>query len=671
MGNGLIKRRKAVLMVLLALMVLITGMEGKLSVKAKNAGMENEGEMSDTSFGIDAILLAQDADLYSIQVNIKNFGKDWEGIVRVTAGEEYLLPCAYDTVLSLPEGSEKQFVVRISKGASNSIDGSVRITLLDEKNKVAATKELKRFLTEQMESIHLGILSDDYDALTYLDMNGEQLYYYDGHMSIRLVELSQDNLADTLNTLTILVIDDYNTEILTEEEQRAIGDWIKEGGVLIVGTGCYGQETLGGLEVVLPDASYMGIARDEDKAQALNTQWDIPAYLSEVTIAELDVGTAYYYNGFIPVKEEGDGAVGIVPYSLKEVSEKSSEGVLEQEIVEEVLECVCGAASARYNSNRIELNRYSIMGNMRRMMGILGNGSTELRFGVLKLFIVFYVIFVGPVLYLLLSVARKREWYWLCVPGVALLSIGIVFLTGRGIEVVHTKVYSVTTEDLTGREESKTCMLCYDADYGEWSLTLKEAYEYAGPLNNEYYDYSIDSDPSAFFYRIQQEGGKLSFGIKPSSAFENGYFIAGMKKGIKESEGTLRLEQEKGTGEVFYNDTDRDLMYCAVITSDTLRVYEGCCAGESFSLQEKAPIYNSQTDFEFTSDYIYSFTRQVKNGDIAADIAATSALGIGIIEAYPVRDADAVVVCGVTDDYVKAIEEKCSEISYGCLYVAN
>lgn len=656
-------------------------MTSEMSVRADRSDTLSDNAQETSVFRIEAELLASDTDTYNIQVNVKNGGADWEGIVRVSADEEYRVPSVYDTTLSLPKNSEKQFTVKIPKGASDSSDGSVRIMLLDKKNKVVADKTLKRFLSDQMQNLSMGILSDSYDSLTYLDMGGLGLYYYGSNMSVKLVELNKDNFADMLDSLTLLVVDDYNTDVLTEDERKALALWIDNGGVLIVGTGSYAENTLSGLTDILPVLRYDGVVKPEDADNALNLKGDSSVDISKLPLANLVAGSNQYFEGYSSyalMYSPGDGALGILPYSLVELGTTAEQvfGDIEQEqFVLNMLEEISGSANARYNRADYSINIYEQSSMMRRMMGILGNSNSELHFGVLKILVVFYVIFVGPILYLILRFTKKRELYWVMVPVTALAGIVVVFLAGRGFEVVHTKVYSVTTEDLSSKKESKTYLYCYDASYREWSLQLEDDYAYVGPLNNENYNYSDDADPTKYYHRTKIEGGKLSFGIKPSSSFEDSYFLAGKEKEASANAGKLRVEwvtnSWTGFDGVISNETDKDFIYYAVILNDSLSVYEKFPAGEKMTLADCKPIYTNSSSYDIGSDYIYDCIRDVREGHIKGDVAALSALGVGIMEAYPRAGKDSVVVCGVTADYAKAVSSDCNEVSYGCLYVVD
>lgn len=200
-------------------------------------------------FIIDAQMLPSTKQTYDILVTIENQGEDWEGAARLMLDNVYRESgkCAYDTVLSLPQGSTKQFTIRMPKATIESTEGTIHISLMEKENKIIASKEFPRLLQNIVEGIKMGILSDSYAALTYLDMGGRELYYHNRSLPIRLLQLNQDNLKMRLPELELLVIDNFHTEVLDNETVDALAHWVDDGGVLIVGTGSYAKDTLGGL----------------------------------------------------------------------------------------------------------------------------------------------------------------------------------------------------------------------------------------------------------------------------------------------------------------------------------------------------------------------------------------------------------------------------------------
>lgn len=627
----------------------------------------------DNSFKIEATKLQTNEETYTIQLNIENTAEDWEGTVRVIVNENYHNPTAFDTVLSLPAGSTKQFVVRVPLNSIEDTDGTITVTLLNKQGEVVLDKLFKRFLTDEDDYLVMGILSDDYAALTYLDMGGQQLHYSGDDYPIKLVEITQDNLENELAALDFLVIDTYNTGVLTEEELQLIEEWNYNGGMLVIGTGAYAEDTLAGFK-----DGYLGM---ECVSVSTPEETSYPYYDTEfvnmnmLTTAELRENSRLSYNeqymNHARTSAWGDGAIGVLPFSLTELGSMGSEffvNVEQEHFVMVMLDTISTESARRYNPTKYQYYyNYNIA---RRMLRLLGNTNSPLNFGVLKVLVIAYVIFVGPILYIILRIVKKRELYWGAVPVVALLGIVLTFFVGRGFEVVNTRVYSVTTENLNKGRETASYLYCYDASKKEWALKLSDGYLYTGALMNEQYAYDNDD---TYYHHIVKEGDTLSFGIRPSSNFEDSFFYAGGKTG--RSSGLINyfgvgIEQTGIAGTVS-NETEKDFAYFAVITDGVLFVFEGLEAGESCDLHQEKPIYTNNSGSDIWHDYLYYFLDNIKNEENPEKISALSALGIGVCTAYNVENAVETAIIGVVEDWDKAVDDNCSEMAYGCLYVTE
>lgn len=626
-------------------------------------------------FFIEANVLASGSETYDIQVNIENLGADWEGTARLKVDEEYRSSAAYDTMISLPQGSKKQFVVKVPVDSMEDTDGTVMVTLLDKKGNKAAEAEFKRLLTGEGDYLFLGILSDEYSALTYLDMGGEELYFYGDDYPIKIEEIQQGSLVDVLDSLDILVIDTYNTEILTEDELNALELWNYDGGVLLIGTGAYAEDTLKGFE-----DRYLEISCGQVHAAGEADFYMHSDYMnwSLLSLAELrDEYNQYnqqYFSG-VMTRSVGDGAVAVVPYALTELvtmDDSFYDGFDQESFVMNLLDESCNDASARYSGYL----GYSYSNNayaLRNLLGMIGNSNNPMQFGILKVIVVLYVIFVGPVLYLILRVMKKRELYWVAVPLTALMGIMLIFFAGRGFEVVDTRVYSVTTQNLSNKGESKTFLYCYDASHEEWDLKLADGFDYVGAYQNDNYNYDYGDDN--YYYHMKQEGEERYFGANPNGNFEDCYFYAGKEVGNAENIGSIVSQgvfwDLSGIQGTVTNNTGYDFRYYAVVVNDTLCVYEGLKAGETHNLAEQKVLNRSYQGYDIWSDYVYNFLDDYYDGRGSKKAAVLSALGVGLCAACPEENMSSTVVIGVTDNWEKAVDDRCSEVSYGCLYTVQ
>lgn len=624
----------------------------------------------ESPFSIKAELLPSDNDVYDIQVTVENLGTDWEGIVRLRLGTTYgeLNGCAFDTVLALPQGSKKQFSVKIPTISVGSTNGTIFVNLVDKNDDIIAQKEFTRLLFDGTDALLMGILSDNYDSLTYMDMGGEPYQYNNNEFPIKLVDLNQDSLDSSLVSLTFLVIDSYNTSILTEEKIKEIELWTENGGMLIVGTGNRVQDTLSGLD-------FLGITCTEVLSPGDSISHE-SAYFdtSQIYWAELDdIYDTYSFknNNFSIVCSRGDGSVGIVPYSF---SELGSLGAMTDSspLVNDLLNDIGHYANSRYGGTSVQNSDYGY--NLSRFFRIWGNGEDKLHFGTLKAIVILYVIFVGPILYLILKFLKKRDFYWIAVPLSTLLGVLLIYLSGRGFEVINTNVYSVTVEDLSHREKPVTYLHSYDSSHKEWSLRLSQNCEYAGPSLNTYFDTTKNDKYTS---RIKKEGERFYFGLRPSISFEDGYFTVGNSKNFEDGSIISNIEAygQNGIRGTITNQTSKDFAYFAVIMGDRLRVYKNLPSGECCDLSFQAPVFTNTTNrygYIIIESYLYDFLRESYNEKKSGSMDLEAALGMGICTAYYYHEnIGATLVVGVTQDWENIVDDNCSEESYGCVYTVQ
>lgn len=624
---------------------------------------------ADYDFDVDVELMPANEETYDFRIAVSNEGADWEGVVRVTYMEAYgRTPTAYDTVISLPEGSEKQFDIKIPMNNIDQIDGDLKIVFLDKKGKECDEFLFRNILRQGEDSLRMGILSDHYDALTSLDMGGASFYYYGYEYPIKLQELNQDNLLTHLDTLEFLVIDTYDTSVLSEDVVDAIEKWNTSGGVLVIGTGEYAEQTL-----ALFENSYLEVEPNVVYEPELAPSYDALDYVdwSMLHIAEFWSSSEYYesYPFKILLRSYGTGAIGVLPFSLTEVMDLDNsfyKSTDRQGFLLHMTDVIASESDRRYNSN----NNYYNTSQMTRMLRMISKANTNLNFGALKAVIIVYVIFVGPVLYILLRILKKREWYWVAVPVTTVLGIVVVFFAGRGFEVRNTQVYSVTTQDLSGKEEEEGFLYCFDAGNREWSLELEGEYDYIAPHNS----YSYNDE--AYYYHITQEGDKSFVGIKPDTNFEDAFFITHKAAGSGTLEGTIRIDYVSTLGSLqgsITNNTEKDFKYFSVMIGESLYVFEGLEAGETAGLTKKKCVFGA-SQYDVWHDYMFEVNNMMDD-ETPENISALSALGVGMAgirykENASVTDlSDSVVVMGVIENWDVIADEDCTERSYGCVYV--
>ncbi len=639
------------------------------------AGMSMEAS-AEGDFKLDAEKLSSNDRTDDILVTVENRSADWEGTVRVSVGGRYHTSTVYDTLISLPAGTKKQMTVKIPVGSSGDSYGNVEVKLLDKKGKEVTSREYTNLLLEDGDSLGLGILSDSYSSLTYLDMGGETLYYYDHPRMIRLAEITLENLQDSLDTLEFLVIDDYHTELLTQNDLDAIEKWNYNGGVLIIGTGLSGEDTLKGFENSHVPVKYTNGTWVQQDPYATDTNY------SDLHMVALRDFSGNYFEEYFSkamINHYGDGAVAVLPYSLVELGTRSAffadSTYTRETYVNNMLDNISQYSGKRYY-NRGGNSTYENYNSVQRMLHIIGNGNTPLNMTVLKILIVLYVVVAGPVLYIVLRLLKKRDLYWVAVPVAAVLGIILVYLAGQGFEVKNARMYTVDAVNLSDNGSNLTYMYGYNAGYKEWDLKLDDSYEYAGALYNTGYIYDDEDD---YYYRISREGNGFHVGIRPTGSFEDCYFQAGRAGNSAYGDKNIVLNNITMNGGWpvgrVTNATGEDFPYFAVVVENNLYVYKSLPAGETVDLQELFPLgMINQSSYNMRSEYVNEVLYDKYTKKKYEDSSYLAALGAGLCVAYPTTDISRVAVIGVADRAGmtdRSIDDDCTELAYRCYYVVK
>lgn len=642
---------------------------------------------------LSAELLRVEDDSFVVLVKARNDGPDWEGTIRVRVSAGYYGASAYDMAIALPQGSEKQFESTIFYSTyNNSNEVELQVIALEKKKEVAK-KEYPKFQLDKKQGLVMGILSDNYSSLTYLDMGGRTLFWHENYYPITLEQLTYANFstAETMDAklsgMTMLLIDQYNTSVLTDEQIESLTKWVNSGGILIVGTGAEGENTLAGLtDNLLDGISFGGITYASDsgassKAPSDGEQGDVAIPTSKEGVLDL-TQTNYCHimgsmNTFTPlsaysgaVKSEGDGAVAVVPFSFVELEKDAVNAIWYvslEDFIQEFLYAVKDYAPSSWMSVNGDMSMWRYTHTLERLLGYVGRLNNVLHFGLLKVLVFLYVLVIGPVLYLVLRVTKKREWYWVMVPAGAVIGVFVMALAGRGFEVADTCVFSIHISDTGSTIPDQTMLYCYNAQYDEWSLRLSDDYEAVGPLNLNSYR-GDEEDP--YYMHMVNEGGICSFGIKPGGTFEDAYFLARKSDDLEKTPAfshTISSDMFSASGEVT-NTSGMDFEYVAVIVNGHMYLYEDIPANGTLSLMDQ-PYYEV---YSFVPDsMIYNIIGEVMDGDREGDAAGLSALTIGLCKAYPDERADGIVICGVTKNQAKAVNDRCKEIAYGCYYIVE
>ncbi len=515
---------------------------------SKKITKKNQNFTVSAEYGIDGYV---EYDNYAlVRVTVKST-ENFTGTVRVipVVEDNSQKVIAYGEDIALAAGEEKTFSFVLAMNSSSQ----VKIEIMNENNKIVYG-ETDTLAMSYGDNVLVGILSDDYSALNYFDALQEITDY---ETISNILELSLDNFQSSSSALSLLqyiIIDNFDTAAFTEDQYTILKDWVNNGGVLILGLGANYQNvlhvfsddfitgTLGTLEKKNlkwnfeeseeketqnnslqlsektqekeneADTTEEGQGESGIKGQEVEEQESQKDVLSlaEVDVIPFDMKDAEEMADFsddqtVFRKNIGAGAVVVISYALgmEPVASYANRQDMAAVLLRE-------AATEKTFEENFRQYRYYAPNNIYNMAESADGGKRPniLLYAAL---LFFYVILVGPVLYLVLKTVKRREKIWVAIPVVALFFTFCIYLTGFLYRIRNPLVSTfsvVTLEDSFMSEEVFTSVTCPKAK--DYTISLEK--EYTGFQSNPYIYFDNlfanrkEKDDDAYFDYMVKKG---------------------------------------------------------------------------------------------------------------------------------------------------------------------
>ena len=180
---------------------------------------------------------------FSITVTNKN-ANNFEGCMQLIIPGYSSNNILYEEEIALGAGETK--TVQIVAGIPVPAE-YVNVRMTNKRYKVLWSELQKINVSKTKNDIRVGVLSDDFSALGYMD---RVHFLSDTTRYTSLVELSAADFPvnyAALDMLDVILISDFSTDLLTKEQMSALNLWVKKGGILVIGTGSTANKTLSGL----------------------------------------------------------------------------------------------------------------------------------------------------------------------------------------------------------------------------------------------------------------------------------------------------------------------------------------------------------------------------------------------------------------------------------------
>lgn len=424
---------------------------------------------------------------FPVEVTVKNSGEAFSGQLVVTVSPDHQSTGNLVFPVELAGNTEKtiQFSVpgnRIdSYNARNNQTDFNQVRLYEgdwsSGNVVASERYLKpRWMPT--ERFVIGVLSNQPDSLSFL-----KLIDFMTDSDVMFIESNDiPNQSEGLESLDVLVTHQISLNQLEKEQQRAIEEWLYNGGHILASSEPGLSNKYGSLGHYLPLQvnDRLAISNPEIFSKVVKHNFETETPFNVFTGELKPEATVVYEEKGIPfVVQQSYGLGGSViqtSYSIADPALVDWDGYSKwwRQLVNGLSQNMSNIKYSPYNYNGVQ---YAVGENSNWFPSFSGE-----KLPIIYLFLGFYVIVLIPIQYVLLKRKDKREWAWVIIPLFAIVSSAAIFSFGAFDRLTLTvNETSVIALDGKGKGTGYTGFSLLSNGAGDYEVDLLHKEEYLNP----------------------------------------------------------------------------------------------------------------------------------------------------------------------------------------------
>jgi hypothetical protein len=351
---------------------------------------------------------------FVVAVEVANDGPDVSGVLEWSfpgQPEEQ----TFQRAIELPRGARKRVLIDVF---ANSFARNGLVRVLSGATELAAQPvNLESF----DESVFLiGVVSSDPALLNSLDA-----LQLSGFTNTRVRHIGAAELPEAaaeLRGINTLFLHDPDSAAMSPAQREAIALWVGQGGQLVVSGGVAAQKAAAGLTDLLPVQSIGAPAQADlaPLAQLAGVSVPPPAggtvtqAQPRPTAEQLPPGAGLIYRW-----SYGSGTVVFSGFDIGSLRGWAGEGALWAQLLPRPATLIAGAGAA--------LNQFNLLDR-----GVLKLPSLDLPSTLtIMLFLLLYVLVLGPLNYVVLRRMRRLELAWVTIPVIVLVFAAGLYVVGR------------------------------------------------------------------------------------------------------------------------------------------------------------------------------------------------------------------------------------------------
>lgn len=421
-----------------------------------------------------------------VRVSLNNKGShDFNGQLQVLSMESDYDIYRYDYPVTIPGNVTTEKLLDIPLG--NRID-QLFIDLTDGNGNQVIHKRVKLNVSQEIPELFMGILSDTPEALQY--MNGIGVDY--SMLRTRTFSFTEETFPEDelgLNLVDVLLISNYRIRNLSSRQSQVLVDWVRGGGVMILGTGARVDDTLGRFAPELLDESYdppelrtVDMSQDFDSDGPGNSNLELVC--ADFSLTGASVIFADNQLALLATVPYGNGTIAVAAYDFADIASFCQRTPA---YMDAVLTNVLGEdkiyqlAETAYSGNS---NQYWLANNMINT----GNVDRLPNIPLYTMEIIIYIFLVGPGLYIFLRQRELNRYYRSGVVVLSLVFTMIIYLMGGKTRFQDTFFTYARFIDASEDSVNESVYLNMQTPYNKaFDVELDPGYS-VKPITRSYYD---------------------------------------------------------------------------------------------------------------------------------------------------------------------------------------
>lgn len=536
-----------------------------------------------------------------IENNLKNINGELQIEVETSQADFQNNVTIYAQNISLPVNSSKSVTLNvpivkyITKLTVNIVEG--KTTVFTKKVDIAGGLNF--------EAILIGIMSDNYDSVSYINDIKLQPGRSFTVKNVKLDEKVMPENSEVLKSFDVLIMNDFDSSKLNDAQYAAIKNWVMDGGMLLVGTGPSYSKTLSVFkkdDFISGDIGELSEVTTKELHKVVDDKTS-PAFKISALSMNIKDSTQPVKEGSFPLvhrinKGKGAAVVTAFDFGVNPIANWSQKTFFASKLIGNL---VPDYYNSQYGIKGMPMGKdpYLVANVVRNLVDMpIPKGRT------LAIIFFIYILLAAPINYFILKKLDKREWMWVSVPALAVIFGIVMFIFGFSTRVTEpiANVFTNVTIDKNGNNYSNVYAGIFTPSKKDIKVEGASGVN-VKPVPTFNYNY-MGTDPNNKPPKVVE--AKVLMGQKNAVEFYDNTVFS--NKAIAIENGTVKVGKLECSinysdlaykGEVF-NNTGFDLDEAYIITADNFIKLGAIKNGEKKGINEKGEYYNGFIN-EFTN----------------------------------------------------------------------